>query len=268
MSTAMMSAPSRASVMAWLRPWPRAAPVIKATLPSTRPVIVLSSLSLYVCCVQYVVLVLFLHASFATDRLIRRRSIRMIYAGPPVFRRVPHNRGLTVVAGCPRDNGMPDPEQVGPGPAASAMPTRATAKPSHHHSGPQPPRARARAHAHRVMTAHAVEVAARARRALSGGKRAAAVHVLALIGQPEAAVLEELTTGLDPEPRQNTGCFSAEADGALRGVLARAPRSRPARRRERPGRPAYQSARSGRRPCGPGGPGTRRTSSGPGGRGH
>jgi hypothetical protein len=26
--------------MAWLRPWPRAAPVMKATLPSTRPVIV------------------------------------------------------------------------------------------------------------------------------------------------------------------------------------------------------------------------------------
>jgi hypothetical protein len=32
-------------VIAWLRPWPRAAPVMKATLPSTRPVIVLSSLS-------------------------------------------------------------------------------------------------------------------------------------------------------------------------------------------------------------------------------
>src|SRR6266566_1465593 len=58
MSTAMMSAPSRASVMAWLRPWPRAAPVMKATLPSTRPVIVLSSLSLCVCCVQHVVLAL------------------------------------------------------------------------------------------------------------------------------------------------------------------------------------------------------------------
>src|SRR4029077_14198298 len=54
----MMSAPSRASVMAWLRPWPRAAPVMKATLPSTRPVIVLSSLSLCVCCVQHAVLVL------------------------------------------------------------------------------------------------------------------------------------------------------------------------------------------------------------------
>src|ERR1700735_1524880 len=37
-STAMMSAPSRARVMAWLRPWPRAAPVIKATLPSSCPI--------------------------------------------------------------------------------------------------------------------------------------------------------------------------------------------------------------------------------------
>ena len=38
MSTAMMSAPSSASRTAWLRPCPRAAPVMKATLPSTRPV--------------------------------------------------------------------------------------------------------------------------------------------------------------------------------------------------------------------------------------
>src|SRR3954451_11007568 len=37
MSTAMMSAPSCASRTAWLRPWLRAAPVMKATLPSTRP---------------------------------------------------------------------------------------------------------------------------------------------------------------------------------------------------------------------------------------
>src|SRR5690349_3337296 len=36
-STAMMSAPSSASLTAWLRPCPRAAPVMKATLPSTRP---------------------------------------------------------------------------------------------------------------------------------------------------------------------------------------------------------------------------------------
>ncbi len=37
-STAMMSAPSWASRIAWLRPWPRAAPVTKATFPSTRPI--------------------------------------------------------------------------------------------------------------------------------------------------------------------------------------------------------------------------------------
>src|ERR1700728_1053884 len=36
-STAMMSAPSSASRTAWLRPWPRAAPVINATFPSNRP---------------------------------------------------------------------------------------------------------------------------------------------------------------------------------------------------------------------------------------
>src|SRR3712207_2873854 len=36
-STAMMSAPSWASRTAWLRPWLRAAPVMNATLPSTRP---------------------------------------------------------------------------------------------------------------------------------------------------------------------------------------------------------------------------------------
>src|ERR1700752_1089538 len=74
MSTAMMSAPSRASVMAWLRPWPRAAPVMKATLPSTRPVIVLSSLSLCVWCVQRVVLVL---AGFRT-----KAGERVGVAGP------------------------------------------------------------------------------------------------------------------------------------------------------------------------------------------
>src|SRR5690348_10076596 len=33
----MMSAPSCASRTAWLRPWLRAAPVMKATLPCTRP---------------------------------------------------------------------------------------------------------------------------------------------------------------------------------------------------------------------------------------
>src|SRR5215469_15490082 len=37
MSTAMMSAPSAASLTAWLRPCPRAAPVMKATRPSSLP---------------------------------------------------------------------------------------------------------------------------------------------------------------------------------------------------------------------------------------
>src|SRR5215472_1449617 len=46
MSTAMMSAPSCASRTAWLRPWPRAAPVMNATLPATRPGIVTSFLFL------------------------------------------------------------------------------------------------------------------------------------------------------------------------------------------------------------------------------
>jgi len=41
-------------------------------------------------------------------------------------------------------------------------------------------------------------------RALSGGQKQRLSIVLALIGQPEAAVLDELTTGLDPEPRRET----------------------------------------------------------------
>src|SRR5215467_6316512 len=50
MSTAMMSAPSSASRTAWLLPWPRAAPVMKATLPETRPVMCsVSSASRLVC---------------------------------------------------------------------------------------------------------------------------------------------------------------------------------------------------------------------------
>jgi hypothetical protein len=40
---------------------------------------------------------LLVRASFATDRVIRRRSIRMIYAAPPVSRRVLCNCDLTVV---------------------------------------------------------------------------------------------------------------------------------------------------------------------------
>src|SRR5580700_748863 len=43
-STAMMSAPSWASRTAWLRPWPRAAPVMNATLPATRPAMSAASL--------------------------------------------------------------------------------------------------------------------------------------------------------------------------------------------------------------------------------
>jgi len=41
---------------------------------------------------------LLVRASFATDRMIGRRSIRMICAGRPAPRRVPRSRGLTVVA--------------------------------------------------------------------------------------------------------------------------------------------------------------------------
>src|SRR5580700_3663083 len=36
-STAITSAPSLARASAWLRPWPRAAPVMRATFPATRP---------------------------------------------------------------------------------------------------------------------------------------------------------------------------------------------------------------------------------------
>jgi len=45
MSMAMMSAPSCANRTACARPWPRAAPVMNATLPSTRPAITNSILS-------------------------------------------------------------------------------------------------------------------------------------------------------------------------------------------------------------------------------
>src|ERR1035437_5344821 len=38
MSTAAISAPSSAGRTAWLRPWPRAAPVMNATFPWTRPI--------------------------------------------------------------------------------------------------------------------------------------------------------------------------------------------------------------------------------------
>ncbi len=39
---------------------------------------------------------------------------------------------------------------------------------------------------------------------LSGGREQRLSIVLALIGRAEAAVLDELTTGLDPEPRRET----------------------------------------------------------------
>ena len=38
MSNRMMSAPSSASLTAWLRPWPRAPPVTRTTLSCTRPI--------------------------------------------------------------------------------------------------------------------------------------------------------------------------------------------------------------------------------------
>src|SRR5215469_17793776 len=44
MSTAMMSAPSCASLTAWLRPCPRAAPVMNATRPSSLPILGISLL--------------------------------------------------------------------------------------------------------------------------------------------------------------------------------------------------------------------------------
>src|SRR5262252_8280875 len=44
MSTAMMSAPSCASLTAWLRPCPRAAPVMNATRPSSLPILCISLL--------------------------------------------------------------------------------------------------------------------------------------------------------------------------------------------------------------------------------
>jgi len=57
-------------------------------------------------------------------------------------------------------------------------------------------------------------------RALSGGQEQQLSIALALIGQPEAAVLDELTTGLDPEPRRETwGLIDGVRDSGVTIVL-------------------------------------------------
>ena len=56
--------------------------------------------------------------------------------------------------------------------------------------------------------------------ALSGGQEQRLSIVLALIGQPGAAVLDELTTGLDPEPRRETrGLIESVRDSGVTIVL-------------------------------------------------
>ncbi len=57
-------------------------------------------------------------------------------------------------------------------------------------------------------------------RALSGGQEQRLSIVLALTGQPGAAVLDELTTGLDPEPRRETrGLIESVRDSGVTIVL-------------------------------------------------
>src|SRR5277367_6929804 len=73
MSTAMMSAPSRASVIAWLRPWPRAAPVMKATLPSSFPVMLLC---------PFLVMNLFFRNGASSAAAHGQSGQRVLIAGP------------------------------------------------------------------------------------------------------------------------------------------------------------------------------------------
>ena len=93
-------------------------------------------------------------------------------------RRVLRNRGLTVVAAPADTDYTIRLENVGTGLAHGRPRRRGTDRPRHRRlpraqpPGPQPRHARARAHAHRVMTAHAVEVAARARRTREGSPSA------------------------------------------------------------------------------------------------
>jgi ABC-2 type transport system ATP-binding protein len=57
-------------------------------------------------------------------------------------------------------------------------------------------------------------------RDLSGGQKQRLSIVLALIGQPEIAVLDELTTGLDPEARRETwGLIETVRDSGVTVVL-------------------------------------------------
>src|SRR5258707_37753 len=70
-------------------------------------------------------------AKVVPDRVIRRRSIRMIRAAPPVPRRVLRNRGLTVVA-APADTGYTIRlENIGTGLAHGRPRRRGTDRPRH-----------------------------------------------------------------------------------------------------------------------------------------
>jgi hypothetical protein len=95
---------------------------------------------------------LLVRASFATDRMIRRRSIRMICAGPPVSRRVLHNRGLTVVT-VPADTDCTIRlENPGAGLAHGRPRRRETDRPRLSPGPPLPLRRRARRRSPRITT--------------------------------------------------------------------------------------------------------------------